>query len=194
MTCVPGTEPYAWPWDGALIGERLALVVTGWDSGWGAAVGEHRAAAALHVVHALAAAVARVGGLALAVHHVTDSVTDPVTDHDAIPLAPPPGATLLGASGIDACFGSALEPTLRRGARTQVLLAGLGLETTVHSTMRSLNDRGYECLLVTEACAPVLDELVAASLHQIRMSGGIFGAVGALAPLLATLDSLPGVP
>lgn len=186
MTHVPDTEPYAWPWDGRLAGDDLVLVVTGWDSVWGTAVGPERTEAALHVVHTLAVAVERVGGTVVAVHHALSD--------GATPLAEPHGGMLVGAAGIDACFGSPLEPILRRHGRSQVLLAGLGLETTVHSTMRSLNDRGYECLLVTEACAPVLDELVAGSLHQIRMSGGIFGAVGALAPLLATLDSLPTHP
>ncbi len=44
--------------------------------------------------------------------------------------------------------------------------------------MRSANDRGYECLLVIDACVPHDPELVAASRSQIEMSGGIFGAVG----------------
>ncbi len=40
------------------------------------------------------------------------------------------------------------------------------------------NDRGFECLLVIDACLPYQEALVAPSVSMIEMSGGIFGAVG----------------
>ena len=57
--------------------------------------------------------------------------------------------------------------------------------------MRSANDRGYECLLVVDACAPLEPELVPAAISMVEMSGGIFGAVGTTAPVLAALDAAP---
>jgi nicotinamidase-related amidase len=44
--------------------------------------------------------------------------------------------------------------------------------------MRAANDRGYECLLVEDAVCSYDEDLTAAALSSIQMSGGIFGAVG----------------
>jgi nicotinamidase-related amidase len=93
------------------------------------------------------------------------------------------------SAGIDGFFGSRLDGLPRSLGRDQLLLAGAWLETGVHSTMRSANDRGYECLLVLDACTAYDPELVAASRSQIEMSGGIFGAVGSTDDVLAALAS-----
>ncbi len=94
---------------------------------------------------------------------------------------------MVAAAGIDAFFGSPLDPVLRSLGTDLLLLVGLGLETTVHSTMRSANDRGYECLLVVDACAPLDPDAVPNAVSMVEMSGGIFGAVGLTDPVLAAL-------
>jgi len=91
------------------------------------------------------------------------------------------------SQGIDGFYGSSLDPLLRRQGLAQLLLAGAGLETCIHSTMRSANDRGYECLLVLDACLPYDDSLVDSARSQVEMSGGIFGAVGSTEHVLAAL-------
>ena len=96
---------------------------------------------------------------------------------------------LVDAHGIDGFFGSPLDSLLRSLGRDQLLLCGSWLETSVHSTMRSANDRGYECLLVIDACVPHDPALVAASRSQIEMSGGIFGAVGDSADVLTAIST-----
>ena len=48
----------------------------------------------------------------------------------------------------------------------------------MHSTLRSANDQGYECLLLTDACAPLDPDTTSAALSMVTMSGGIFGALG----------------
>jgi nicotinamidase-related amidase len=95
------------------------------------------------------------------------------------------------AGGIDAFYGSDLDLILRTAGIVRLLLAGCDLETSVHSTMRDANDRGYECLLVVDACAAVDQGLVAAAVSMIEMSGGIFGAVGRAADVIAALDPAP---
>ena len=82
----------------------------------------------------------------------------------------------------------------RAAGRDHLLLAGFGLEAPVHSTLRSANDRGYECLLLLDACAPLDPSLTPASRSMIEMSGGIFGAVGTVGALLGALDLPPLVP
>ena len=101
---------------------------------------------------------------------------------------------------IEALYDRALArlsfPTESRWVRTtfgatHLLVAGLGLEGPVHSTMRGANDMGYECLLVLDASAPLAPDLVGPSRSMVEMSGGIFGAVGATADVLAALRPLP---
>jgi nicotinamidase-related amidase len=58
----------------------------------------------------------------------------------------------------------------------------------VHSTLRSANDTGYECLLVADACSAHDPALVASSISSVEMSGGIFGAIGTTDAVLAALD------
>ena len=88
---------------------------------------------------------------------------------------------------MDGFYASPLDATLRALGRDQLVVCGQWLETGVHSTMRSANDRGYECLLAIDACVPYDPDLAAASRSQIEMSGGIFGAVGESA---AVIDAL----
>lgn len=190
-THVGGTDPYPWPYDGCMDADRLALVLAGWDEGWagrcpagdraGARLGTTEPDAARAACVDLAAAVTDVGGLVVTVAH-----------SGAVPLGrPTPSTQTLRADGIDGCYGGPLDPVLRRAGRTHLVVAGFGLEGPVHSTLRSANDRGYECLLVADACASLEPELVAAALLTVTMSGGIFGAVGSLEPTLAALANLP---
>ena len=59
--------------------------------------------------------------------------------------------------------------------------------------MRSANDRGFECLTLTDAVAPHDPALAARAHHSVTMSGGIFGAIGTTADLLTAMG-LGGVP
>ena len=96
----------------------------------------------------------------------------------------------VSSEGVDGFFGGPLESTLRQAGIARLILVGAWLETSVHSTMRTANDMGFECLLVVDACAPGDETLVANSVSMIEMSGGIFGAVGSSADVLAAI-SLP---
>ena len=81
---------------------------------------------------------------------------------------------------------------LAGGGIDHLLVCGLGLEGPVHSTLRSANDRGLECLLVIDACAPVDGALADAAVRIIEMSGGIFGAVATSEAVLTALSTLGG--
>ena len=176
MTHVAATEPYAWPYDGRLAGGHLALVLSGWDEGWCS-----RSIAPEPVLRRctdLARAVAAAGGVVATV----------AQGGVALP-SPAPGPAVV-TPAIDGLHASPLDDTLRALGRTHLLVAGFGLEGPVHSTLRSANDRGYECLLVVDACAALTDELAPASAKTVTMSGGIFGAVGTTEHVLAALAPL----
>jgi len=98
-----------------------------------------------------------------------------------------PPDRVIRAAGWSGFHGSELDAVLREARRDLLLLAGCCLELGVHSTMRAANDRGYECLLVADACASADPALTANALSTIEMSGGIFGAVGDAAAVAAAL-------
>ena len=170
------TTPYAWPWDGAFSPTRTALVVVTVPGAPAPVAAVDEVARALHVA----------GG---AVVHVTTA--PPRSDPGAVAGAWGPAEHLpdhrVTSYGVDGFVGSPLDGLLRSLGRDQLLLAGAWLETAVHSTMRSANDRGYECLLMLDACTPYDGGLLAAARSQIEMSGGIFGAVGETPAVLAAL-------
>ena len=177
---VKGTEPYAWPYDGRLAGRHTALVLAGWDDEW--ARRTRPDPEAMDRCMALARAVDAIGGLVVVVAHAGAASLPVEVDHVATVAAP----------AIDGFYASPLDDLLRTSGRTHLLVAGLGIEAAVHSTLRSANDRGYECLLVVDACTAITDDLAEACAKQVTMSGGIFGANGrADAVITALLDRSP---
>jgi len=180
---VEGSRPYAWPFDGALPGARVALLVVGAGTGWRARCADPEPVD--RIMTALAEPVRRAGGLVVAVRCLTPGGPAVPEGH-----AGPEADISVDASGMDGFFGSGLDRALRAAGRDRLALCGYGLEGPVHSTLRSANDMGYECLLLTDACAPLEPELRHAAIETITMSGGIFGAV---APSAAFLDAVsPG--
>jgi kynurenine formamidase len=173
---VPDARPYPWPYDGSVPPGRLALVVAGWDAHWGT-TDDGGAGGSAGELAELAALVAEAGGSVLTVSH-----------RAAAPLPPlHPAAWHVAAAGIDGFYGSPLDAVLRTQGLTHLAVAGFGLEAPVHSTMRSANDRGYECLLLTDLSVPTDPDLARAAVHTVTMSGGIFGAVAPSAVLASQL-------
>lgn len=175
---VANTQPYPWPYDGRLDGPHLALLLAGWDDGWAArAIASEPATAN---VAALAGAFAAAGLPIVAVAH----------DGAAV-LTAPAADLAVAALGIDGFHGGPLDGQLRRRGLTHLVVAGHGVEAAVHSTLRSANDRGYECLLVADACTSLTADLAEASAKTVTMSGGIFGAIGATADVVDALAATP---
>ncbi len=169
--------PYAWPWHGRLEGARLALVVHR-QSAWRPAGPEALEAVLGPLVESATAA----GAL----------IVDVVDDGDHVEATIPGDVTVV-AHNVGAFFGSNLDAVLRRAARTDLVLVGWGLEGPVHSTMREANDRGFECLLLPDACSAVSDDLVEAACSTVMHSGGIFGAHARTSQLLAALADSAGI-
>lgn len=106
---------------------------------------------------------------------------------DFIPeCAPLPGETVLVKPGKGAFCRTGLEHMLDEWGVTHLILAGVTTEVCVQTTMREANDRGYECLLVTDATASYFPAFKQAAIEMIVAQGGIVGWAAALSALQAS--------
>jgi nicotinamidase-related amidase len=184
-------DPYPWPCGGSLDSRRLALVIAGDQPAW--ALRSAGVAETAAVIAEVAGAVRDGGGVVVHVRHgrsVAPRAGFPPARGApgwALTAPAPAGDLVVDAGGIDGFYGSSLDQELRDRGVDTLVLAGYGGEATVSSTLRSANDRGYECLTLVDGVAMFDRATGASTLHSITMSGGIFGAIAPSAALLAVL-------
>ena len=98
--------------------------------------------------------------------------------HDIIDeLAPLPGEIVLDKPGKGAFYGTDLQEILQRNKITQLVVTGVTTEVCVHTTVREANDRGYECLVLSDCVGSYFPEFQRVGLQMISAQGGIFGWV-----------------
>jgi len=98
--------------------------------------------------------------------------------HDLIPeLAPLPGERVVDKSGKGAFYDTGLHDFLQQAGVATLIIGGVTTEVCVHTTVREANDRGYDCLVVADACGSYFPEFHEVGLKMIAAQGGIFGCV-----------------
>ena len=113
--------------------------------------------------------------------------------HDIVDeLAPVDGEIVIDKPGKGAFYATGLQDILVDAGVTQLLITGVTTEVCVHTTTREANDRGYECLVVSDCVGSYFPDFQRIGLEMIKAQGGIFGWVAdssAVIPALRTLTT-----
>ena len=189
--------PYPWPFDGSLPAlARMALVLVAPQraNAWMDATGVVKEACGR-----LLSAAQRTGMPVIVTLHIRQECTPArlavLTGSGSTKGALlgsfdlPKDVTFVEAPALDGFYATGLDALLWQRRISYLVFAGFGTETMVHSTLRSANDRGFECLVLEDACADGDPDLHAASMSSIMMSGGIFGAYTKTALFLDALST-----
>lgn len=202
LTYIADTDPYPWPYDGDLSPRRLGLVICGAQPHW--ATRSTGVIGSTERLIELAGRVRRVGGVVIWIRHgrrpgvparpVGPGLPEWGTLAWQLSVEPVGGDWVVDAGGIDGTYGSSLVHDLLQAGRDRLLLGGLAADACVDSTLRSLNDQGFECLVLRDAYAPLGADTGARALASVTMSGGIFGALGTAAAATAAITALSPSP
>jgi nicotinamidase-related amidase len=104
---------------------------------------------------------------------------------DIVPeLAPKLGEPIIDKPGKGSFCATDLELLLNLRGIRHLVLTGVTTDVCVHTTMREANDRGFECVIVSDATGATDRGNHDAALKMVTMQGGVFGAVASSAALL----------
>jgi biuret amidohydrolase len=103
-------------------------------------------------------------------------------------LAPLAGEAIIDKPGKGSFYATDLDLLLKRRGIQNIILAGITTDVCVHTTMRDANDRGYECLLLSDCTGATDYGNHLAALKMVKMQGGVFGAVTDSESLITVLQ------
>jgi nicotinamidase-related amidase len=107
-------------------------------------------------------------------------------------VAPIAGELVFDKPGKGAFYATDLHQQLQQRGISHLLFAGVTTEVCVQTSMREANDRGYECLIIEDACASYFPQFHQATLAMLTAQGGIVGWQATLATLQHALHPVTG--
>jgi len=108
--------------------------------------------------------------------------------HDIVDeLKPLPSEPVVDKPGKGSFYATDLERILAGRNIRSLIVTGVTTEVCVHTTVREANDRGFECLVLSDCVGSYFPEFQAAALKMIAAQGGIFGWVAPSERLLKAL-------
>ena len=116
--------------------------------------------------------------------------------HDIVDeLAPLPGEPVVDKPGKGAFYATDLEAMLRNRGITSLVVTGVTAEVCVQTTVREANDRGFECLVLSDCIASYFPEFYEMTLKMVEGAGRhlrLGRAVGRVPRRAARLDASAG--
>jgi nicotinamidase-related amidase len=109
--------------------------------------------------------------------------------HDIVDeLRPLPGEPIVDKPGKGSFHATDLAGILAHHQIRSLVVVGVTTEVCVHTTVREANDRGYECLVLSDCVGSYFPEFHQVGLKMIAAQGGIFGWVAPSERLLSALS------
>ncbi len=103
-------------------------------------------------------------------------------------LYPIEGETVIDKPGKGAFYATPLGDILAAKGVSQLVFAGVTTEVCVQTTMREANDRGYECILATDATESYFPEFKKAAIDMMTAQGAIVGWAATVDEIVEALD------
>jgi len=108
--------------------------------------------------------------------------------HDIIhQLYPIDGEPIIDKPGKGSFHATDLHQILYDRRIRTLVVCGVTLEVCVHTTVREANDRGYECVVLSDCVASYFPEFQRVGLEMIKAQGAIFGWVSTADDFIAAL-------
>jgi nicotinamidase-related amidase len=115
--------------------------------------------------------------------------------HDIIPeLYPVAGEPVVDKPGKGAFHATGFGDILLEKGIRRLVVTGVTTEVCVHTTVREANDRGYECLVLSDCVGSYFPEFQSVGLKMIAAQGGIFGWTAPAAAFTTALAEIAPVP
>jgi biuret amidohydrolase len=102
-------------------------------------------------------------------------------------VMPSAGEPVVVKPGKSAFIATDFDQLLRRRKIRNLVFAGITTDGAVQCTLRDANDRGYECLLLTDATASDVVKDHEDQVHTLSLAGGHYGSIATAGQFLAAL-------